>query len=258
MRKRIRVWVMGATICFLSAAVWAVLAVPDTALAKKPGGGGGGGGGNTAVCVTFADLPGDGVQSDWFDTGATPGENPYCDSKKPKLQAVINADGDLLLTPNNSNNPGSGRHFFVQLDQTVTLSGSTVVFNGTDSLDADLTVTAHDEKLVVVRRSGELDIRDFAVGQSEERGVWVLVFIVQVDGTKTRAAINFDPGLDAALGSTTAGTVTRIDNETWTVEIDGTDTAFLQELYHPTPKRSFLYSHGPVTMPSFTATVTLK
>ena len=42
MCKRIRVCPTGMAICVVLAAVWAVLVVPSTALAKKPGGGGGG------------------------------------------------------------------------------------------------------------------------------------------------------------------------------------------------------------------------
>lgn len=56
--------VICLTICCLSTAIWAVLAVPETAMAKKPDRGGGGGPGDQPANFMFISEPGNAVDSD--------------------------------------------------------------------------------------------------------------------------------------------------------------------------------------------------
>ncbi len=79
--KKVGICVMVVTASLVLAGLWAVLAAPETALADKKTGGGKKGSGQGALhgCITLRDAGGDGVQSDWFATDATPGDNPYCD-----------------------------------------------------------------------------------------------------------------------------------------------------------------------------------
>jgi hypothetical protein len=85
MKRKIRFWLLGVAGCLILAA--GLFALSDGALGKPPegkggdkGGGGGGGGGDptfVSLCVTFGDLDGDRIGSDWFD--AEGNAVPYCD-----------------------------------------------------------------------------------------------------------------------------------------------------------------------------------
>ena len=201
----------------------------------------------------MADFPGDGVQSDGFGS--------YCDSKKDKVVAEVNSDGDFFLEPNATNTIGAGGNLFVQLDTPVTLVGTGITFQSTDDLD-DLGI-AHDERLVVVREGTESDIRDFYEGQFERRAVWVQILIQNPAGGTTHIAINFDPSGPNATDNTTPGTISRIDQNNWKIEIVGKDldaeapdTAYLVERYQPSASEVVWFEHGDTTLPSFTATVT--
>ena len=89
--KTVGLCVMVVTSCFILATLWAVLAAPETALAKKPGGGGGGGGKKQEipVSVTFRDSGTDGVQSD--------GGGAYTRKPGDKVKAFIGMGGQLRL-----------------------------------------------------------------------------------------------------------------------------------------------------------------
>ena len=89
--KKVGLCVMVVTAGLILATLWAVLAAPETALAKKPGGGGGGGGKKQeiSVSVTFRDDVGDGVKSD--DGGA------YTRERGNKVKAFIGMGGQLRL-----------------------------------------------------------------------------------------------------------------------------------------------------------------
>ena len=92
MKGRIRFCLIGVAGCLVLAAVWAVLAVPGTAVADKPTGGkhnhdkgdddGGGDTGNQP-CVIFDDTPGDSVQSDVQENP------PCCVPASPATQLVL-------------------------------------------------------------------------------------------------------------------------------------------------------------------------
>ena len=244
-----------ATILFIVMLTTMTLpSVSHHAWAKK--GRGDGGHGTTPVCVSFSDLPGDGVQSD--------GIGQYCDSKKAKVLAEIDSDGDFFLEPNNSNTIGGGRNFFVQLDAPVSLTGTGITFQSTDDLD-QLGI-AHDERLVVVREGNESDIRDFTVGQSERRGVWVQILIENPNGGTTQIAIHFYPNGPGAIdGVTTPGTITRSDQDSWEIEIIGSDvdpenpdTAYVMERFQPSAGEVVWHHHGSTTIPTFTATISNK
>ncbi|MHC4540994.1 MAG: hypothetical protein ACYS74_14625, partial [Planctomycetota bacterium] len=90
------------TSCFILAGLWIVLITPETALAKKPSGGGGGG--NDPVCFTLPyPVSGDGV---WGD-----GLGDYCNSKKGKVEAIMNSNGGVTLRTNTAGHrdPYAGR-----------------------------------------------------------------------------------------------------------------------------------------------------
>ena len=87
--KTVGFYLMVVTACLVLATLWAVLATPETALAKKPGGGGGGKKQEISVSVTFRDDVGDGVKSD--DGG------PYTRERRNKVKAFIGMGGQLRL-----------------------------------------------------------------------------------------------------------------------------------------------------------------
>ncbi|MHC4510474.1 MAG: hypothetical protein ACYTAO_16220, partial [Planctomycetota bacterium] len=103
--KRVGLCLMVGTICIAVAGLWAVLATPETALAKKPSGGGGGGG-NDPACFEL-DFDGGGVWSD--------GLGDYCNNKKGKVEAIMNSNGGATLRTNTASHrdPYAGRTFFV-------------------------------------------------------------------------------------------------------------------------------------------------
>ena len=78
-KKKVGLCLMVVTACLVLAGLWAVLATPETALAKKPtdpGGGGGGKGGAAPNCVIF-DGGDDSVRSD--------DGTPYCHNKNENI-----------------------------------------------------------------------------------------------------------------------------------------------------------------------------
>jgi hypothetical protein len=85
--KKVRLCLMVVTSCFILAALWAVLATPDTALAK-PGKGGGGKKQEIQVRVTFDDSKA-GVKSD--------GLGSYTRERGNKVKAFIGLGGQLRL-----------------------------------------------------------------------------------------------------------------------------------------------------------------
>ena len=125
----------GVAGCVVLTLVWAMLALSGGALADPPvdgehhhdGGGGGGGGGaevgtRILVCITFDDLVGDGVQSDWFDAGATRGDNPYCDGdSNGRVTAEVGGNRHITLKGNKSKKKTAGRTLFLDLSVSVPL-----------------------------------------------------------------------------------------------------------------------------------------
>ena len=94
MKSKFRLWFLGTAGCLALAALWMIVAVPGTALAKKPEGGGGGGGDKVSgkkqeikVVVTFRDHMDDRVQSD--------GLGPYFTDRKTKAKVFIGLGGQL-------------------------------------------------------------------------------------------------------------------------------------------------------------------
>ena len=252
---------IAIAVCLVLAAV----AVPETALAKPPEGKGKGGG-NTRVCITLPfPFSGTGVESD--------GLGPYCHNKKQKLEAIMDPDGDLFLTPNTTlfNNPEAGRRFFVQLDAPILLQAG-IVFQDTDSLPGG---TLFNTRLTLFARNdephNEPGMFDLVEGVPTPFNVSILVDLEHPDGTSTGLGIFFDPDFArpncVAVEGTTKGTVTRLgtDPETWLIEIVGTDidpdnpdTAFVCESFRTSANEISWVTHALVTIPSFTAIVTIQ
>ncbi len=131
--KTVGLCVMVVTSCFILAALWAVLATPETALAHhRPGHGGGGGGGGedtVSTCVQFDD--GGSVVGDLNNT-------IYCDDKKAKVSVSITSNtGHFKLGTSSSNKVGAGRGLVVDFGTPVTLSNGLTVSSTTEALAAD-------------------------------------------------------------------------------------------------------------------------
>ncbi len=124
-KKKVGICVMVVTSCFILAALWAVLATPETALAHKTGekhnhsgdDGGGGGGDTVPTCVQFD------VGSVMGDLGNT----IYCDDKKAKVSVSITSNtGNFSLATSSSNKVGAGRGLVVDFGTLVTLAPGTI------------------------------------------------------------------------------------------------------------------------------------
>jgi hypothetical protein len=100
--ERVGIGLMVLMACTVLTGVCAVLAMPSTALAKKPGGGGGS---ETtqdiAVSVVIDDQSGAGVSSD--------GGGAYIDRKKDHVSAIVGRNQGQFLLATNTNNAEGGR-----------------------------------------------------------------------------------------------------------------------------------------------------
>lgn len=143
--KTVGICVMVVTSCFILAALWAVLAAPETALAHHRsghGGGGGGGGGDDGVDYKMV--------IDTADFGYVPASEP-----------LLTDDGD-------GNMSGSGPlPFFTRV--TVTPTGSTYAIGGPKT-----GVVVHFEEHKGVLSS-------LSVGGIDENRVWHVSDVVPVD-----------------------------------------------------------------------------
>ncbi len=156
-KKKVGICVMVVTASLVLAAVWAVLATPETALAKKPGGGGGGG--DTATCVQF---DGDGsVEGDLGNTA-------YCDDKKAKVSVSITSNtGHFKLGTSSSNKVGAGRGLVVDFGTPVTLSNGMVVSSTTEAL-TDPRVLFVDGRVSVGAFQESVDFNTMEPGETNE------------------------------------------------------------------------------------------
>jgi len=103
--KSVSVCLTVVVSCLVLAVAWAVLATPETALAKGKPGGGGGQPQDIRICVVVDNqtvAPYAGVSSD----DALSGTNVYCDNKKDHILGVVGAyPGRFKLKTNTNDNP---------------------------------------------------------------------------------------------------------------------------------------------------------
>ncbi len=215
MSKRIRVCLIGLAVCLTFATIWALLAVPGTALAAK-GGKKGGGGGNDPVCLTFPDYVGGngiaGVQSD--------GLGDYCNNKKGKVEAIMNENGGVRLVANTSqNDPEAGRDLFVDFGREIHLiANPDVTFQTTDDL-ADLGFISRRESFKLFG----VDLRAMAVDQTRtDARLHIRVALRdREEDLRHTLFIYFDPEQNAQRACTGSGstevTVTRKSDTEWIV-----------------------------------------
>ncbi|MHC4165587.1 MAG: hypothetical protein ACYSWQ_01365 [Planctomycetota bacterium] len=122
--ERVGVCLTVVTSCLVMAALWAVLATPDTALAKKPvkppGGGGGGETGQLiSVGIAFDGTEGYGIKNDG---------DVYIDGElKGKVTAVVGRNFNIVLGTNNSNKRTAGRTLWLDLSNRSTCDASVKV-----------------------------------------------------------------------------------------------------------------------------------
>lgn len=106
--KTVGLCVMVVAACLVMAAVWAVLATPETALAKKPDNPGGGEPEALHGSATFRDALGDRVRSD--------GEGPYTYTGSGKGGAILLGLGDFFRLRVNVDKKVVGRRFVLDFD----------------------------------------------------------------------------------------------------------------------------------------------
>ncbi|MHC4557388.1 MAG: hypothetical protein ACYTFW_08375 [Planctomycetota bacterium] len=235
--KRVGLCVMFVTSCIVLAAVWVVLATSKTALAAPPEGKDKGSGdtGTAPVCIVFE---GGGIQSD---------DGPYCDDKQLKVKAIMTPDGHVNLLPNT----GRGeRTLYVDVDFNPDEPGIEIV--STDGW-----------RFLVGGWNDSFDMRDMYPGEVRPD---VNLMINMIAPPNEEDIVNwrliFDPfytmwGIDCS--DSTCVTVTRgedPDTDRWTIEIDNTNRAVLVLQKQVKNNSQFTYG-GVVTVPPFTATVTL-
>lgn len=222
-RNKVGLCVASVVACLALTGVWAVLALPGTALAVKPDNSPGGGkkdsGGTltAAFCVTFAGFP-DRIQSDFVLSGS----DTYCASKKDKIAAGTGSGPGFRLDTNTSGKFGSGRMAF--LDFADLIEGHVVnegVAFGFAEIDMRFIKDSPTE--------GGLDLGALAIGETGT----VSLRIAFSGETLGNGWLVFGPDADAPFpgceGSNEV-TVTRWDNFTWTIESFPEDFACLNSV----------------------------
>ena len=225
--NRVGICLVVIATCIVLVGLWAVLATPKAALAKKPSDGGDSG--VAPVCIEF-DIGG-GIQSD--------DGTPYCDDKQLKVEANMTQDGHVNLQPNTGRGQGRTLLVYTNLTGEIPLVGWRFLLGGWRD-DFDM----RDMYLGEVREDVNLMINAEAPSNSENIVNWLL----NLWPDRTRYGIDYS--------ESTFVTVTRDTADTWTIEVDDADRAVLVLHKQVKNKSEFIYG-GVVTIPPFTATVTL-
>jgi hypothetical protein len=232
--KRMGLCLMVVMSCLVLAAVWIILVMPETALAKKPGSGGGDAG-TAPVCVEFRDEEGDGVQSD--------NGTPYCDDKQLKVEAIMTPDGHVNLQPNTGK--GDGRTLYVDIDLV------------DDDPEVGI-ISTEGWRFLVGGWNESFDMRAMTIGQVRS-DVNLSIFTYGNDGNIWR--LFFDPARDAwgiDYRESTYVTVTRTAVDIWVVEIDENDQAVRVIQTEVGRNKVQMIYGGVAIVPPFTATITLN
>ena len=214
--KRVKICLMVVTTCLVLAVLWAVLATPETALAKKPDNPGGGEPEALHGTATFEDRDGDRVRSD--DGG------PYTYTGSGKGGAILLGLGNFFRLSVNVDKKVVGRRF----DMNFTAPPLEVVDVNDDPITFDLTAfLPASEDFWVLYVQGTLQewrdqpLYDDNVQSTEVKRVGRLRF-----GTKgvDYAYVNYGaaPTWDGA-----PLTVKRIGTDMWTIESKPGDAAHL-------------------------------
>jgi len=237
------------------------------------GGGGGGGddsGGTDPVCIAFADVPGDGIQSD--------GKGLYCNEKKAKIEAVIDQGGIARLKGNtvSHKDPEGGRKLLVDLGRELFLAGPGILFQGTSPSLLHPDIVSHNEQLAFALQDGT-DLRAMSLGQTRYDAIMKINISFEYSSGATGALLlSYNPNFSrfgcTGSGSSATLAVTRVNELTWILETDGTDKAALLESFrrngrpndeieifcHTDPLDNPLGGgEAPFVLPPFTIIVTL-
>lgn len=157
--KRVGLCLMVVTAPLVLAVLWAVLATPETALAKKPDKPGGSGEDTVPTCVQFDD-----VGSVVGDLGNT----IYCNDKKAKVSvSVSSTTGHFNLETSSSNKVGAGRGLVVNFGTPVMLSNGMEVSSTTEAL-ADPRVLFVDARVNVGGGQQSIDFNTMQPGDRNE------------------------------------------------------------------------------------------
>jgi hypothetical protein len=232
--NKIGIGLMAAGTCVVLAGLYVVLVGPGTVLAAKPG--------NIPVCIEFG--AGGGVQSD---------DGPYCDDKQLKVEAIMTPDGHVNLSPNTGT---GGRTLYVDVN-----------FDPGNE-ENPLVIRTEGWRLLIGGWQDNFDMRDMDPGEARtDVNLFINTEVPDdppdgADGLAWR--LIFDPsytrwGID--YSDSTYVTVTRGEEphaDTWEIKVDLTDRAVLV-LQRPLGKNKsdFIRFPGLVSVPPFTATVTL-
>ena len=264
-KERVETCVMVLASCIVLAGVWATLATPETALAKKPVGGESGGevGQAIYVCIAFDDAAGDGIKSDG---------DVYCGGeKRSKISAGVGRNFNIVFDSNNSKKRTAGRTVRLDLSGGLGCAVSTKV-DVSDGAGGDSDGVCDD----CIDSTPDLPAARFGTLPSGQKfgypdSVKLEILGRDLDGllvgntVNTNARLSFSVGGQSwilhwgphkSAGGTTYApgsapvTVERLDNDTWRVKSTG--LAFLYRDNNPphSPKEY----HGQFLVPfGFTA-----
>lgn len=257
--KKVGLCLMVVMASLVLAAVWAVLATPETALADPPEGKGKDkdGGNEIPVGIAFDDADGDGIKSDG-------------DSKK-KVTAIVGRNFSIFLETNNSNKTTAGRTLWLDLSgglgcvDSVSVDVSDGVggagddsdgicdhcFEGVPDLPTERFGTLPSDQKFGYPDNAKLEIRGKDL---DGLRVWDMV--------ETNARLYFSVGGQSWVlhwgpymlhdrwtyaPGTDPVTVFRSDNDTWVISSTGDSIACLYRDNNP-PHRETEY-HGQVRVP---------
>jgi hypothetical protein len=224
--KKVRICLIVGAICILLG-FWAVLLIPETAMAAKPG--------NIPVCIAF-EAEG-GIQSD---------NGEYCDDKQLKIEAIMTPDGHVNLRPNTGR--GEGRILIVDVDLNP------------DYPEVNIEST-EGWRFLVGGWQDSFDMRAMEIGQARhDVNLMINVEAPPNDENIVNWRLFFDPGYinwGIDYSDSTYITVKRISTDAWEVEVDNNDRAVLVKQMIIKKKSEFARLKDLVSVPPFKATVTL-
>ena len=233
--KRARIYLVVAATFIVLAGLWAVLATPETALAKKPGNGGPDGKTqDIPVRVVIDDLSGQGVLSD--------GGGAYIDSKKNHISTFVGRNAGQFILNTNTNNAEGGRTMTFNFP----LDGSDPGFPDIDGDNNSYTVTPVAVEIYTARASvgadfGYVDLRAMKISDSESLALRIRLIVTDAQSSWT---LNYrdvlwgglEPGddyYDENMDETDYVKVTRLEDTTdgkkmWTIDTNTGTMAYLR------------------------------
>lgn len=232
--KRIGVCLMAVTSCLIVAVLWAVLATPETALAKKPGSGGPSGETqDIPVSAVIDDQSNEGVSSD--------GGGAYVDKKKDHISAFVGRRAGQFILDTNTNNAEGGRTMKLNFSAVVDPLNREPLPPNTGGVVTPITAAVYTARARVTEQYGYVDLRAMEIGESKPLALRIRLTITDAQspwdlsyGDVLWGGLSEgDDHYDQHMAATNYVTVTRLADtadgkKVWTIDTNAGTHAYLR------------------------------